>query len=415
MSIQSDWYGNQFGLGFEPARIVFDLENECQDIHDALALQTPIVTAALAFLRKKIPLPRSAVPNVEGNFYRLPSHNRSFCYSLTEGTSIRDAPALVFKGSEPLLPDFPLMLDWMAQAALRKSSRVMSDHFPLAEGKIPGALSLKEALREAEIALKLHKMHMTHYGTLAKVPVPMLIHILSEGAKAACAETLKRKLSYSAFDRIQPLILSGLAIYIYYYPSPPIRANYLGDMGAPQFKIFFAESVNADAVACEWARLIVRMLYLGFLPYSTHNEGLGACMDFGNAALDGGFCDPDSIIEIESDADDEFFRESAIQSLLILQSTIQRVVGLASASPIYPSIEEFVYRLYVMHLIHEAVISEERPGLRLDRRFMNLISPKKLGDVKVCANRRNRIQTYSTYTKRIMQRQAERRDAGDYP
>lgn len=401
MSSRIESHATALGAEFESTRPVFDLFNESRVVLDALALQTPVALEALRSVRERIPLPKSAAAKIENHFYRLPNHNRSFCYSLAKSDSFMDAPVLVFKGCEPLLRDFQTMLDWMLQAPLRKSSRVMADHFPLAEGKIPGALSLKEATHEAQIALDIQKKHLAHYGELARMPVPLLIHAFSDKKKEACTAILRHKLSSSAFDRIEPLLQNGLAIYVYYYPSAPVRANYWGDMAVPQLKQFIEQTLDEDKVVADWVRLLIRLLYLGYLPYSVRNEGLGACMDFGNAALDGGFCDPDSIVPIESSFDDEFFRESVIQSFANLRNTVRMLLRISEVSVLYPTIEEFVCGQYIQQLLTAALSSEERPGLRMDDRFLKLMFPRSVADVRLCASRKNRIPLYGYYAKRL--------------
>lgn len=400
MSCHIECHAAALSPNCETTRSVFNLSSESRDIFEALVLQTPQLLESLEYLQLKIPLPKNASSNIDGRFYRLPNHNRSFCYSLAQSRSMIDAPVLVFKGSEPLLQDFPIMIEWMLQTPLRRSSRVMADHFPLSEGKIPGALSLSEATREAQIALEVQKKHLQHYGELARLPVPLLIHSIAEEKRDKCAGLLRRKLSRSAFDRIEPLIQHGLAIYVYYYPSAPIRANYWGDLAAPQIRQFIQETLNEDEVVTEWVKLVVRLLYLGYLPYTVRNEGLGACMDFGNATLDGGFCDPDSIVPIEADMDDEFFRESAIQSLAHLQNTVRMLLGLTDSSVLYPSIEEFACRRYIDQLINDAIASESRPGLHLDERFLKLLFPRTATLVRSCASRRNRVPSYMHFSKR---------------
>jgi hypothetical protein len=387
------------GAQFDTDKPAFDLAKEDLHVLDALTTRTAHLETTLTSLRDRVPLPRSSAPTIEGRFYRLPGHNRSFCYSLRDSVPIsRDSPVLVFKGTEPLLPDFSSMLDWMAQSPLRKSSRVMADHFPLAEGKIPGALSLKEAMGEARIALQIQRRHLLHYGELARLPTPLLVHTFPESRRSDCAAKLRAKLSGAAFERIQPLLQSGLAIYIYYYPSAPIRANYLGEMGAPQFRKLLTRQLDEGRTINDWVRLLVRLLYLGYLPYTVRNEGLGACMDFGNAALDGGFCDPDSIVEINSSPDAEFFREAIIQSLALLQNTVQLLLGLSYSGTLYPSIEQFVCRGYLYHLFDEALESERRPGLHLDPRVRELMRPRSLADVRSCTERKIRLG-YAQFAK----------------
>jgi hypothetical protein len=404
------------GMQFEPTRPVFDLFNENRVVFDALSTHTPQVISEISHIRRRIPLPRNATPTIEGRFYRLPNHNRSFCYALLDPSSITDSPVLVFKGTEPLLNDFPTMLDWMAQAPLRRASRVMADHFPLAEGKIPGALSLKEALREAQIALQIQERHLLHYGELARLPTPVLVHSFSDHSRDVCASALRLRLSRAAFDRIEPLLDSGLAAYVYYYPAAPVRANYSGDMGSPQFRKFLASKIDEDLIIRGWVRLLVRLLYLGYLPYSVYNEGLGACMDIGNAALDGGFCDPDSIVEIDSSVDDEFFCEGIVQSFALLQNTVQFLLGLSHSGTLYASIEDFTCRRYLQHLIDEAIVSERRPGLHLETRFLELLAPRSLADVRLCTGRKNRAQMYAQFTKRYdLQIHAKSQGAAIYP
>ncbi len=392
-------HANALGVDFEPTRAVFDLAKENGSVFEALAAHTPQLRATCEFLRTRIPLPRSAAVSLESHFYRLPSHNRSFCYSLAESGSFFEAPVIVFKGTEPLLRDFATLVDWMLQAPLRKSSRVMADHFSLAEGKIPGALSLQEATREAQIALQVQKNHLRHYGELARIPTPLLIHAFPEQRRKTCAELLRRKLSQAAFERIEPLLQSGLATYVYHYPAAPIRANYWGGMSSPQLTQHLQKTFSEDIAVSGWTKLLVRLFYLGYLPYSVRNEGLGACMDPGNAALDGGFCDLDSLVPIRGCADD-FFREGAVQSVAILQQTIQLLLGLSNGPDLLPSVDEFVCGHYIQRLLNEAVAAEARPQLRLDDRFLKLISPRSIGDLKACTEQKLRVPAYTQFLKR---------------
>lgn len=387
------------GMAFETTRVVFDLGRENKGVADALNAQTPVVASNLEAIRRRIPLPHNAGTGMESHFYRLPNHNRSFCFSLAETDAFFDAPALVFKGTEPLLPDFPTLVDWMLQAPLRKSTRVMGDHFPLAEGKIPGVLSLKEATREAQIALEVQQKHLRHYGELARIPVPLAIHALQSAQTARCTAVLQQKLSQPAFERIEPLLGGGLAVYVYYYPTAPVRANYWGGVGSPQLAEYIKRSLSHEHTIAGWVKLLVRLFYLGYLPYSVRNEGLGACMDPGNAALDGGFCDPDSIIPISTSADDEFFHEAVIQSLAMLQNTVELALGLSMRPDLYPSVESFACRQYLQHMLLSAIGTEQRPGLYMDDRFVRLMTPRSIADIRRCANRKKRAGWYSQFLK----------------
>jgi hypothetical protein len=398
MHTQIDVDAKTRGASFERTRPIFDLSLESRDIFDALILRTPMIRETFESLKERLHLPRSTEPRIEGRCYRLPNHNRSFCYGLSLSGSLADAPVIVFKGSEPLLSDFPRMIEWMSQAPLRKSPRVMTDHFPLWEGKIPGALSRKEASREAEVALDVQRKHLKHYGELARIPTPLLVHSISDERRDACAEVLREKLSKAAFDRIDPLLQDGIAIYVYHYPAPPVRANYQGDLGASEFRTLLEKIPPRSQAVTGWARLIARLFYLGYLPCSVRSEGLGSCVDFGNAAVDGGFCDPDSILPIEPGMDDEFFRESVVRTLLTFQETAQMTFGL-SPSALYPNIEKFAFRQYVLQLMNDAFASEARPGLALDGRLLKLLSPRSYEDLAECVGRKKRFAAYAQYAK----------------
>jgi len=392
-------HADEFKIVFEPGHAIFDLSQENAAVFAALEQQEMRLKDTFATIRTLIPLPVSAKPSTTGPFYRLPSHNRSFCYSLAQSDSFFDGGALVFKGTEPLLADFPALVSWMLQAPLRKSRRVMADHFPLAEGKIPGVLTLKEAKREAQIALEVQRRHLHYYGVLARTPTPLAIYQLPQVQVAQIRSVLGRKLSKPAFDRIEAPLEQGVAIYIYHYPAPPIRTNYWGGASSAQLSDHIKRHFNPEAAISGWSKLLVRLLYLGFLPYTVRNEGLGACMDFGNATLDGGFCDPDSIVPMEESPDDEFFRESVIQSLEILETTVRLMLGFSDTPDLYPSIESFACRRYVQHLVLEAITSEKVPELRLDERFAKLIAPRSIADLNSCVTRKTRALSYSQFGK----------------
>lgn len=388
-------------LEFEPSTIAFSLASQGKEVFDALVQRCPQLVSVLETLKGRIPLPKSTVASLQGSFYRLPNHNRSFCYRLSQTLPILESPVVVFKGTEPLLQDFPQMIDWMLQAPLRRSTRVMADHFPLAEGKIPGVLSAKEAVHEAHIALDIQKKHLLHYGELAAVPVPLLVHSISKQRQLTCVDILRNRLSPSAFDRIEPLLQNGLAIYVYYYRSSPVRANYLGDLGSREFKAFAENKPDEHRCILLWSRLLIRLLYLGYLPYSVRNEGLGACMDFGNAAVDGGLCDPDSVIPIDDNTDNEFLLESVIQGFKIFQNTVERFLGISEPSSLYPSIESFACWQYIDHLLKNAIETERRPGLRLDNRVLDLMFPRTASNVGGCAKRKSRSVAYAYFAKQL--------------
>jgi len=386
-----------------PARIIFNVETAYIGLVKELASKTPTIMPILRTLTAKIPLPQHAAINGEKRFYRLTNHNRSFCYALSDVGNIFASPAVVFKGVEPLLPDFNKVVDWMLLAPFRKSSRVMADHFPLSEGKVPGALCLSEAIRECTIAAEIQSKHCRYYGELARLPVPLLVHSVSVEQNEDCLLLMRRKLAAVAFERIELSLKAGLGIYIYCYPVAPIRADAYGTGGNRNVMEYVKAYCSPEVMVSRWIQLLVRLLYLGYLPYTPRNEGFGACMDFGNAGLDGGFCDLDSIQPASSAPDDEFFFESLITSLTIMQETVAGVASAACGlahSYLYPRINDFVLWRYVCSAFERALEIEARPGLRLDSRVRDILSPKSIVDLKRLLDRKYRPNNLLQYLNR---------------
>src|SRR5262249_36232638 len=130
---------------------------------------------------------------------------------------------VVFKGTEPLLPDIERYLDWMKAAPFGNSVRPLIEHFPLAEGKAPGTLTLAEAMREAVVALDLQRAHLEHYRELARVPTPLAVYQLPDEPKTRLLEQLGARLSRGAFDRVEPYLQKGVGVLVSYYHGPPAR------------------------------------------------------------------------------------------------------------------------------------------------------------------------------------------------
>lgn len=389
-----------------PSHIVFDLRSMCSEVARQLVSREPGLSSILQVLTCQMPLPDRSTVDAEQCFYRLANHNRSLCLALNPSENVFSSPCLVFKGLEPLLADFEHMVDWMALSPFRSSSRVMADHFPLAEGKIPGCVSLAEAAHEAHLAANIQVAHYEIYGEFAHLPLPLLIHRFSDDYNDRCLRILKRKLASVAFERIELLLKAGLAIYVYYYPVAPIRADTYGNTNKPKVLEYLAKYCSPEMTTRRWIRLLVRLIYLGYLPATPWHEGLGACMDLGNACLDGGFCDVESIQPISACPDDEFFYESLISSLSAMQLTIAKVMlpGMGiERGHLYPNIEKFVLLRYVCDMFQDALEKETRPGVRLDDRVRALFCEKTFDDVQKLVQRKHRPQNLGLYLRRSAQ------------
>jgi len=358
--------------------IEFDLRRADPALFDQIRRVAPI-DDAMAGLHAGIPLPPSSLPGEHGRFYRMANHTRSFCCALAAEVASPRAlfasPVAVIKGVEPLLDDFERLAEWMRRAPFRQASRRLADHFAIAEGKVPGALTLAEARREVAIALEIQRRHVRHYGALARLPAPLLVHRLGAADVERCVAVLQRHLSPTAIDRAGPLAAAGLAVYVYFYPTAPVRSTYWGAPISRPLREHIQASLDVEAAVRGWVALFVRLLYLGFLPYSLLNTGLGACFDPGNAVMDGGFCDPDSIIPIEQLPDDEFVLESFVRCMTILRDTVQQHVATSDVA-------SFACQRYLDQRVAEALASEARPGLVIDPRIARLLAPSSYAELR---------------------------------
>ena len=362
---------------FQPSgTTIFDVATAQPDVARALFDANPGLAEIVEALRKTLAVPPTALPTTapskDLHFYRLSNHNRSYCYSLSassEPSAIYAAPTLVVKGAEPLQPDFARFVEWMKLAPFRQSKRRLADHFPLAEGKIPGATTVHEVVREARIASDLQAHHLRVYGELGPLPVPILGIRLPDDVTQNALRVL-RTLSKPAVERIESIAREGLGVYVYHYRRAPIRSNVFGGGGTKALVSYVAQAFNHETALRGWVQAFVRLLFLGFLPYTEWNEGLGFCLDFGNATIDGGFCDVDSITPIADVPDDAFFFKSLEEAARLLHDTCARLLD-DEPNPA----RQLALARYLGSLFERAIESEKRPGVTLDPRVRQLLQP----------------------------------------
>ncbi len=375
---------------------IFDLFAEAPDREPLAAALESRCPRLRAWLQRHGPgariLPRAIASADDGRFCRLPEQYRSATLPLAR-LAEADPGVLVIKGSEPLLPDFPEFVDWMAHRSFRAASNVghasMLEHFALREHKLGGALTRPEALREAGRALALQREHLRHYGELARVPTPVYVDRIVDTELGSASAAWQRWLPEPARERLWPLAEQGLAIYAYYYPALPVRVRTFDQAvpgERPEATRERVRGYSVEAIIEGWVTLMMRMLYLGYLPYSHLNERLGACFDRGNACMDGGFVDLDSLLPIaELDHDGPVF-DALVASLLGLDRTIEELLP---ADCEYETRQVF-RRQYLWEAFRRAVAREARPGLELDPRVIELLEP--LPFARMLARLRSRVR-----------------------
>ncbi|MBK9649036.1 MAG: hypothetical protein IPO67_28460 [Deltaproteobacteria bacterium] len=182
----------------------------------------------------------------------------------------------------------------------------------------------------------------------------------------------------------------GLAIYVYAYPGFPTRANAYGHLQAGESeaeRLSRLNQLDVDATARSWVRLLVRALHLGFLPYTYQNEGLGACFDAGNACVDGGMVDMDSLVPIDDARDDG----ELYDALVVLRRGVERTLSTLLPHACQFETKGVFVQEYVCELFRCAFDEEQRPGTRLDPRVRDVFQPLSYADLVVRLQSRRRV------------------------
>lgn len=367
----------QSGITQASLRLVRNFGQGDAPLRAARPFISPRLIEAIDALDEFVPAADTAGAFASGPYFRPPGSHRSFyfCPSLIEPDVADGGPVLAFKGLEPLARDIDVMLRDLKRACY--SPHAIAEHFVFVEDKIPACLGLVEALREAERAESLQLAHLRAYGELARLPVPIAVFRHDENVCSLMAEKLRAMLDQAAFCRIEPILAEGLGVYVYFYPSPPLRARdadfmLQGLSFRPRLFALMRDVCEPEQVIERWARGFARMLLLGFLPGSLASLRSGLCCQPQNACIDGGFVDLDSVTPLTAFATDASLF-AALQ--LSVDSLIETVRALAAGAedPTRPETREVridlhYFHQFVLRAIERSLACEEREGAKIDTR-----------------------------------------------
>jgi hypothetical protein len=358
------------------------------DDNDAVArLETtePKLRHTIDALTDAVPIPPTVAAFTSASFCRPPTSARCFYFFLDiEDQSDVNAGSgvIAFKGLEPCAADFCDML-----ADFRRpgpSAHNIAEHFVYEERKVPGCLTLENALFEAERSSSYQGRHLAVYGEPAHAPVPLFVFRHADDVVARALEALRRHLSADAFRVVERELDRGLAAYVYYYPSLPIRVRDIDFLlhGVPfreRLLAVLCDVCNPDEIVEGWVRSFVHMLYSGFLPGSLASLRNGICCQPQNACIDGGFVDLDSLTRFDELVDDtavlaalQFSVDALIDSVRTL---IAGRVDAARGEDSAVRIDGHHFREYVLSRLRTAIEREARPGMPLDPRVSGYFTP----------------------------------------
>lgn len=325
------------------ATVIWDLATEAPE----LVPHVPGGEALLAALRRPLDLPPSTVTVGAGRI-RPKGHDRAFYQEVAGGV-------VALKGSEPTCADFPAWVARMAHGRvhveiqlgtaamdtlLSRAELRAIDKWPLIEGKVPGACTVREALAEARAAAGFQRAYLGRYGTPARVPLPLAVLRWPDEVVAAAAAALHPHLAERTRPIVAQALAEGLGAYAYFYPMIPYRLWHLtvrdavaGGYQARQAAM--AGHLDARVIVERWIELVARMLACGFVPKDPGALPTGDCLQPQNAIIDGGFADVESLVP-SAGLDERALADAVRRTLAELATTITRLLlGRQVATPAF--------------------------------------------------------------------------------
>ena len=363
----------------------FDAERDTPALIDAVSVAVPPIRGVLASLRTALPLVPHSGAGAIGNFFRIPNHYRSVSFVLPaadSGAPDAVAAAIVFKGTEPLLRDFPNYLEWMLRAPFRGSYLPLGLHYPLEIKLPPAAMWIEECVTEQEVTSSIQMVYFKHYGNLARLPVPLLVYQFTTEQVQRYEAIVRARVSAAAFKRFEAKVAGGLGIEVYYYPTVPVRA---ADLSVSGIKSAFESCLNAaalDSTFNNWIELMADLLHLGYMPYAPWNHGMGACVDPGNACVDGGFNDLLTIVPFDAIPGEHLFWRSLSSSVQLLASSIVAMCAATTNSRPWSQSDPIgVAIAYVMERLRTRILSYECQSHPVDDRLAQFFEEPSVHDV----------------------------------
>lgn len=247
--------------------------------------------------------------------------------------NINTGSVVCIKGMEPFARDFDSFLYDLSRKRPIWSGWRHLDHFVIGEDKLPGCLTLHEAIEEAEAAITVHRDFAAKGKAPPHLPAPVALFRLPEHVEKAALDCLLPLLTSSVRRKAELLSRDGLAALAYVYPTIPIRAHAM----AGNIKL-------AQRLVPRWVGLAGDLLVSGFIPTTVQASGRGSCCDYNNAVIDGGFVDTGSVVAEASLVDDRDFTDAMIATICSLTATAVYVAcGNGSANENHQFMKQYFY------------------------------------------------------------------------
>ncbi len=332
-------------------------------------------------------------------FIRLPNHYRSVSFVLPAdpGGGQRSPGVIVFKGTEPLIPDFAEYLDWMLGAPFRASALPLALHFPLDMKLPPAAMWIEECRAEQAVSSALQQMFLGRFGRLARVPVPLFAFKLSAEQNARYEELVRSRIPDDGIRKIRNKLVDGLGVEVYFYPELPVR---VADLSIANVREAFKAALGreqTEEVFDSWTQLFAGMLCLGYMPYAPWHHGMGGCVDPGNVCIDGGFNDLLTLVPFDAIPDDLLFRHSLAASIKMLaESMVGMAVACIGVPPLQDGDAVLLATAYVGRKLQEHLLCIGQDGRGIDARLRRYFAAAEVSDIVELVRRAHQSRIRST-------------------
>ncbi|ATB30894.1 AMP-binding protein [Melittangium boletus] len=381
--------------------IAWDVAREAPALWRHLGEAEPWVAEALERLRRELPVPPTNGTFDTGEHFRPPGHFRAF-YRRGPGESV-----IALKGTEVRCEDQAGFLQLMQQRLFERHAKHSVtntlEYFLLQERKVPGALTLPEALTEARRAAEVQGRFLEEYGAPGGLPVPLLVVRWSEDVAARFRARLLPLLSGFTLGIAEGELREGLACYVYWFPQAPFprvshfagtlaqESQRTGSGGFTNTRLIYAtlkHNLDPGAVVDSWVRLTARLLLLGYFPSDIQHFKNGQCIEPQNVLLNGTFADLDSVLPMRQVATDREFYANFLAMLNLLAHTVRVFLaaegnGTTTRPAPFPHQfqgPDFLDMLSVLHIWERLLVHlrEERPHahLTLDPRLEAIVSSR---------------------------------------
>ena len=352
--------------------VIADIRSMAPLVYAATLSCAPGLPRVLDGIIEGVPVLQRFLPHRKSRFYRLPRHWRSVCCAI-DPRSPFDSAVVVLKGTEPLSGRFPELIDWIGSS---RPGMDVSWHLLEVEGKVPGGVTLAEAMAEFEAGRLLQERHLAHYGALAAAPVPLFVMRLPAAMVLRAHAVIARGRGHETVRALQDFMANGLACLVSYYPDMPLRAESFAAADGRALARRRLHAYDVSTTIDGWLLLFVRILWLGWLPATPQRRHLGACLNRQNATMGGGFNDLGSLVAIDQGTSPLLVEEAVAFSLDCLFDSIASALEGAAAdgAPWSPGQTLFFDR------IDQLLESEEMAGRQLHPVIRSVLAQRRRQD-----------------------------------